>query len=172
MSKLPTEWRPLPVDALKAALAGFEDWVLCGGYSVARITGRDEREHGDVDIGVFRSQLTTCLRVLGQDRVWLCRDGRHMAWDGGEVPPEVHDIWISDAACRYWILQVMVYDDEGDRVIYRRDRRISWPRSCHSLEVNGLRVLNPAITLLFKTNQPVMGDKERHDVMQLIRYLG
>lgn len=172
MNKLPDDWRPLPVEALSTELAGFDDWVLCGGYSVARITSRDERPHGDVDIGVFRSQLTDCLRVLGQDRVWLCRNGAHHAWDGGEVPAEVHDIWISDAEGRYWVLQIMVYDDEGDRVIYRRDHRVSWPKGCHAIEIGGIKVLNPFISFLFKTNKPQMEDKEVHDLMQLIEHAG
>jgi len=172
VNKPPVEWRPLPVESLKTELAGFGDWVLCGGYSVARLTGRDKRAHGDVDIGVFRSQLTVCLRVLGRSRVWLCRDGVHHAWDGGQVPSEVHDIWITDPESRYWILQIMVFDDEGDRVIYRRDRRISWSKQCHSLEIGGIRVLNPFVTFLFKANKPALEDKEVHDLMQLIAHGG
>ncbi len=170
MSSLPTEWRPLPVDDLKAELAGFNDWVLCGGYSVARLTGRDERPHGDVDIGVFRSQLTACLCALGRERVWLCRNHTHHAWDGGEVSLDVRDIWVTDREGRYWVLQVMVFDDEGDRVIYRRDRRISWSKQCHSLEISGIRVLNPFVTFLFKANKPTLENKEAHDLVQLIEH--
>ncbi len=167
---LPTEWRPLPVAALKEELAGFPDWVLCGGYSVALTTGADTRPHGDIDVGVFRSQLKDCLNALGRERVQLCRRGTHEAWAGGEVPAEVHDIWITDRERRYWALQLMVFDDEGDRVIYRRDRRISWPKQAHSVEIGGIRALNPLVTMLFKTNKPTMEEKEVHDVMQLIQH--
>lgn len=172
MTNFPTEWRPLPVEVLTAELAGFDDWVLCGGHSVVRITGRDDRPHGDVDIGVFRSQLTDCLRVLDRARVWLCRDHAHHAWDGGEVPPEVHDIWITGGDCRYWVMQIMVFDDEGDRVIYRRDRRISWSKLHHAVVIDGMKVLNPLITFLFKANKPQMEDKEVHDLMRLIAHVG
>ena len=81
------------------------------------------------------------------------------------------DIWITDRTRRFWVLQVMVFDDEGDRVIYRRDRRITWAKQHHSLEIGGIRVLNPMITFLFKTNKPHLEDKEVQDVMQLIRHL-
>ncbi|MEO6876621.1 MAG: hypothetical protein ABI222_17540 [Opitutaceae bacterium] len=158
----------MPVAALKEELAGFPDWVLCGGYSVALITGADTRAHGDIDIGVFRSQLKDCLNALGRDRVQLCHYGAHEAWAGGEVPAEVHDIWITDRARRYWVLQVMVFDDEGGRVIYRRDQRISWAKKDHAIEVGGIRVLNPLITVLFKANKANMADKEAHDIMELI----
>lgn len=171
MNSLPTEWRPLTLEGLKTEFAGFPDWVLCGGYAVARLTGEDTRSHGDIDVGVFRSQLTACLNVLGRERVFLCRDGTHHAWDGAEVPADVHDIWITDRAGAYWVLQVMVYDDEGDTVIYRRDRRLTWPKQYHSIELDGIKVLNPLITVLFKTNKPRLEDKEVHDVMKLIKHL-
>jgi len=172
MNSLPTEWRPLAVEALKAELAGFDGWVLCGGYSVARITGRDSRPHGDIDIGVFQSQLAACLEALGRKRVYLCQEGRHHAWDGAKIPEAVHDIWITDWAGRYWILQVMVFDDVGERVIFRRDRRLSWHKRHHALEVNGIKMLNPFITFLFKASKSTMEDKEVHDLMQLIAHGG
>jgi hypothetical protein len=172
MSNLPMEWRPLSIDALGKELGEFSDWVLCGGYSVARLTGRDSRPHGDVDIGVYRSQLNDCLEVLGQERVFLCRHGKHQAWDRGEVPEEVHDVWITDQTGCYWVLQVMVFDDEGDRVVYRRDRRISWLKRHHSMEIDGIKVLNPLITFLFKAHKAQMEEKEVHDLMQLIAHAG
>lgn len=172
MNSLPTGWRPLSVGTLKRELAGFDDWVLCGGWSVVRITGADTRTHGDIDIGIYRSKLEACLAGLGRGRVFLCRDGRHHAWDGVEIPADVHDIWVTDLDGRYWVLQVMVFDDDGDRVIYRRDRRISWSKRHHSVEVDGLKVLNPLITFLFKANQAQMEDKEAHDLMRLIAHFG
>ena len=135
---------------------------------MALITGHDTRDHGDTDIGVFRSQLCDCLRVVGANRVFLCRNGAHERWSGRGVPEDVHDIWISDAEGSYWVLQVMVFDDEGDAVIYRRDRRIRWSKKHHSVSISGLRVLNPFITFLFKTNKTALEEKEIHDLVKLI----
>ncbi len=171
-NSLPTVWRSLPVESLRTELSGFDAWVLGGGWSVVRITGADTRPHGDIDIGVFRSDLEACLTTLGRGRVFLCRDGSHHAWDGAKIPADVHDIWVTDLEGRYWVLQVMVFDDEGDRVIYRRDQRISWSKRHHAVEVDGLKVLNPLITFLFKANKPQMEDKEAHDLMRLIEHFG
>ena len=168
MKKLPTEWRPLPIGALKAELAGFSDWVLCGGHSVALITGQDTRSHGDIDIGVFRSQVVDCLRLVGKDRVFLCRSGNHEPWSGEAVPGDVHDIWITDQKGKYWALQVMVFDDEGEFVVYRRDRRIRWLKKHHSTPISGIKILNPFITVLFKTNKATLEEKEIQDVVKLI----
>ena len=164
----PTEWRPLEIGRLAAELAGFADWGLCGGHSVALLTGEDTRSHGDIDIGVFCSQLGDCLRALGADRVFLCRQGAQHHWEGDAVPSDIHDLWITDASGRYWVMQLMVFDDEGGMVIYRRDRRVRWPKRCHHVRISGIQVLNPLVTLLFKANKARLEDKEVHDIVKLI----
>ncbi|WP_265593931.1 hypothetical protein [Haloferula sp. BvORR071] len=161
-------WQPIPIQDLGPELAGFEDWVLGGGHSVDLVAGKDSREHGDTDIGVLRSRLGECLRCLDRRRVFLCLAGQHVAWDGGEVPREVHDIWVTDRLREHWSFQIMVFDEEGDEVIYRRDPRIRWKRDHHHVMVNGIRVLNPFITFLFKANQTIVGDKDAHDLATLI----
>jgi hypothetical protein len=168
MRSLPQTWQPVPLAALRLELAGFQDWVLCGGHAVALLAGSDTRAHGDTDIGVFRSQLIACLAALGRDRVFLCRDGGHLAWDGMQVAHAIHDIWITSRDGQHWVLQVMVFDDEGDWVIYRRDRRIRWHKRHHSVSISGFRVLNPFVTFLFKANKAVMVEKEVHDLIKLI----
>jgi hypothetical protein len=85
-----------------------------------------------------------------------------------EMSPKKCTISGSPIKREYWVLQIMVFDDDADRVYYRRDRRISWSKKSHTIEVDGIRVLNPFITVLFKLNKPVLEDKEIHDIMQLI----
>ena len=80
----------------------------------------------------------------------------------------MHDIWITDEAGEFWILQVMVFDDTGDRVSYRRDRRIQWSKRSHSIEVAGLRLLNPFISMLYKSNKQRLESKEIADIITFI----
>ncbi len=169
MNSLPTTWKPVAVEGLQRELGSFGDWVLCGGYSVDRWAERATRPHGDIDIGVFRSQVLRCLEAIGQKRVFLCSPpGSHAAWSGGDIPESVHDIWITDEAGEFWILQVMVFDDTGDRVSYRRDRRIQWSKRSHSIEVAGLRLLNPFISMLYKSNKQRLESKEIADIITFI----
>ncbi len=133
------------------------------------LLGKETRTHADIDIGVFRSQLSTCLRAIGGKRVFLCQPpGAHTLWDGGEVDAAVHDIWISDESREHWSLQIMVFDDEGETVFYRRDRRIHWPKTSHAVTAGNVRALNPLITLLYKANKPAMENKEIMDINALI----
>jgi hypothetical protein len=161
------------VAAIQRELGPFRAWCLCGGQSLDWLVGRETRPHGDTDIGVFRSDLLDCLRAIGQPRVYLCDPpGSLQQWDGGAVADRVHDVWITDSAGLRWSLQVMVYDDDdGQRVTYRRDPRIAWGRAAHTLTVRGVRVLNPAITMLFKINRQGMADKDCADVRLLITEL-
>jgi hypothetical protein len=167
--RIPTDWAPLAVDELQLHIGTFIEWTLCGGCSLDLILGRQIRAHGDVDIGVFRSQLLDCLRSIGKEQVFLCRPaGVRMPWDGNVVDPAVHDIWISDPGREKWLLQITVFDDEGDKVFYRRDRRISWTKDNHSLNIGAVRVLNPFITFLYKTNKSILEEKDVIDITALI----
>jgi hypothetical protein len=160
------KWRAVCVEEIPGILGNFEGWCVCGGHSVDLIAGRKTRRHGDIDIGVLRSDLSDCLDRIRPEQVFLCNPLR--AWDGKPVPPEVHDIWIADRDGQYWILQIMIFEDEGQHVVYRRDPRISWSKNSHTIRVGDVRILNPAITQLFKCNQLEMQDKDARDVCILI----
>lgn len=163
-------WQPLPVPDIQATLGSFTNWVLCGGCSIDWILAKTTREHHDTDIGLFRSDLFTCLKSIEQSRIFLCDPpGQLVAWNGLEVPERIHDIWITSKDRSHWVLQLMVYDDSADTVIYRRDPRITWPKSHHAISIRGIKVLNPVVTLLFKLHRQELRDKDCHDVFTLIK---
>jgi aminoglycoside-2''-adenylyltransferase len=166
---IPTEWKPVAVEELQQYLGSFTEWTLCGGCSLDLIVGKQTRPHGDIDVGVFRSQLISCLCSIGKEQVFLCHPaGAQVSWNGETVDPAVHDIWISDPLREHWLLQIMVFDDDGETVFYRRDRRICWPKRSHSLNIGDVQVLNPFITFLFKANKAEIEMKEVMDIAALI----
>jgi aminoglycoside 6'-N-acetyltransferase I len=167
--QIPNSWKPLAVSELPEQFGSFNEWFLCGGVSVDVIVGRQIRPHADIDVGVFRSQLSECLQAIGKERVFLCQPpGTHVSWDGGAVDPGVHDIWISDVSREHWEMQILVFDDEGETVYYRRDRRVHWPKSSHAVNAGNVWVLNPLITFLYKFNRPAVEEKDIVDAVALI----
>ncbi len=165
----PDRWQPLLVHEVQLELGTFHQWVLCGGCSIDWLMNRRTRQHTDLDIGVFRSDLSACLETIDVSRVYLCDPpGSLKRWGGEAVPEHVHDIWITDIARSNWILQLMVYDDENESVVYRRDRRISWPKEQHAIEIRNLKILNPVITLLFKLHRSDLRDKDCLDIISMI----
>ena len=167
---VPIAWKPAAIHELQRHFGIFTDWTLCGGCSLDLIVGRQTRPHTDIDVGVFRSQLIACLHAIGRDQVFLCRpaDSR-VLWDGSAIDPGVHDIWVSDRDRKYWLMQIMVFEDEGQRVFYRRDPRIWWPKRSHSSPIDGLQVLNPLITFLYKANKLKMDEKDVKDIITCIQ---
>tara|TARA_R110002111_G_scaffold2705_3_gene17903 strand:+ start:31705 stop:32274 length:570 start_codon:yes stop_codon:yes gene_type:complete len=162
-------WQSLLASHIQSSLGEFSEWVLCGGRSIDWIPGRTTRDHGDTDIGVFRSDLTACLSSFDQRRVYLCDPpGELKAWDGEAVPEDVHDIWITTKDESLWLIQLLVYDDTEETVVYRRDSRITWPKSEHAITIRGIRVLNPIVTLLFKLHRHELQNKDCRDVSTLI----
>lgn len=61
MNALLKEWNPAAVDNLQKEMGSFRNRALCGGYAVDQWVGRNTRPHGDIDVGVFRSELRDCL---------------------------------------------------------------------------------------------------------------
>jgi len=168
-----TAWRPVAVELIQQHLGTFRSWCLGGGQSLDWILGNHTRPHGDTDIGVFRSDLSQCLNAIGRSRVFLCSPpGNFLPWDGSDVPQGVHDIWITDPVGRNWVLQIMVYDDAGEFVIYRRDPRIRWRKTSHSLSIRGVNVVNPLVTLLFKLHKTKLELKDCQDIQRLIEGFG
>jgi hypothetical protein len=167
-----TNWKPCEVEAIQSHLGTFDAWCLCGGQSLDWMLGRTTRVHGDTDIGVFRSDLSRCLEAIGLSRVYLCDPpGNFAPWDGADVLSRVNNIWVTDPGGEYWALQVMVYDDTEDHVVYRRDPRIRWNKTAHFITVRGIRILNPVVTLLFKLNKPELEGKDCQDMHVLIEEL-
>ena len=162
-------WKPIEPTAVQDHLGGFQNWCLAAGHSIDWVIGRKTRDHGDTDIGVFRSELESCLREIGRSRVFLCNSpGGLEPWDGQAVPQKVHNIWITDPKVDHWMLQVMVYDQVDDLVVYRRDPRITWPKANHSFSFQGMNILNPFVNLLFKINKKNLLAKDCKDIMVLI----
>ncbi|MGB3789515.1 MAG: hypothetical protein WA949_16010 [Phormidesmis sp.] len=166
----PDRWHLLNIEDIQSVLGSFRSWVLCGGCSIDWLLNKSTRQHGDTDIGVFRSDLQACLETIGTSRVYLCDPPGHLKpWDSAEVTTLVHDIWVTDATHSHWVLQIMVYDDDdNERVVYRRDDRITWSKSQHDIVVRGVRILNPVITLLFKLHRSKLEEKDCIDVRSLI----
>lgn len=163
-------WRPLELSAIADTLGGFDHWCLGGGRSLDLLVGRDTRDHGDVDIGVLRSELGECLDLIDRERVFLCSPLR--VWNGLVVPREVHGMWVTDESRKHWVLEIMIYDEDGDEVLYRRHPRVRWRKDLHTIQVGDLRVLNPLVTILFKCHGRELADKDALDIRLLIEETG
>lgn len=133
------------------------------------LAGRKTRDHGDIDVGVFRSQLPQCLAEIGRETVYLCDPpGTVRKWDGDAIPGHVNDLWISSSDRAHWEMQILVFTDDETHVYFKRDHSIRWPKTAHALKCENYHILNPAITILYKSHQAKIEAKDAHDISLLI----
>jgi len=165
-------WQPCAVGEVQSILGDFTKWYLCGGESLDLLVGRRTREHADIDIGVYRSDLVECLSSI-RGVVYLCDPpGEAQRWDGQPIENHVNDIWIAAPDESSWLLQILIYTDHEDTVVFKCDETMKWSKVDHTIEVDGISILNPAITLLYKASRGSLEAKDAIDISTIIEWYG
>lgn len=147
------QWEPLSVAEVVAL---FEDapcfWALAGGYAVELFLGRSVREHGDIDVIVFRDEQRAAQTWLQDAQLFVADPpGTLRPWLPGEwLPTGRHDIWGYGRGARAWQFQLMLVEVAGDEWVYRRNPAIRGPR--HSLRTcyGGVPCIPIEVQLLYK----------------------
>ena len=167
--KPPSSWRPLSIEQLQQELVFSNKWALAGGFSIDHFLGQPTRTHEDIDIGILRPDLEEILNGINQNRVFLCSPpGSYLNWNGQKVPNSVYDIWVTDPNIEFWSYQILVYDIEKEFVLFKRNNEISWPKSKHTIIHNGICIINPMVTFLYKCSASNPQAKDYADIVKLI----
>jgi len=149
-------------------MAGFDrPWWIVGGWTIEAFT-RIPREHEDIDVSI-RSQDVAALRAhVGEDwHLWN-------AWLGALRPlddryPDVFhpesQLWMRRDAGSPWVMDVPLTLDRDGLWVNKRDHddvrpleEVTWVAG------DGIRYLNPEITLLFKAKLDRAKDRRDRDV--------
>ena len=170
MNPLHQPWEPLSPQEVADELKGFRPpWWIAGGFAVELAVGWSFRAHGDIDVGVFRTDLPELRKHLGSWEFWAADPPGQLVKLHGEdeVPARVHDLWCRPLGAPTWRLQVMLYERDATHWISRRDARVRYP--LHALIVDGsLPYLAPEVQLYFKAKS--IRAKGEEDLHQLLRH--
>jgi hypothetical protein len=79
------------------------------------------------------------------------------------------NIWIAHS--KSWVFQILIYDDDGDNVVFKRNNQIYWSKSAHYIVKDGTKVLNPLVTMLYKCTTK-MADKDIGDINLAVQRIG
>lgn len=148
------DWAPLDPAGLADFMSGFErPWWIVGGWSIEAFTGRP-REHEDVDLSILACDLTALREHVG-DRwhLWSNHGGTLRPFD--DRFPEVLDVhsqvWVRRSAADPWVIDLPITPDRDGLWTSKRDPGhvaplddVTWVAG------DGIRYLNPEITLLYK----------------------
>lgn len=165
------EWNPFTLAELEDVLEDNSNWFLDGGHSLDVFLGRKTRDHADIDIGVFSTDTKQLLSQLTQQGFNVLIANRNLTpYSESELQCADYNYWIADSTG--YRLQILVYNLENDRVLFRRNKRISWPKADFTLKIKQWRIANPLVTYAFKITNIDPLQKDMQDIDTLFKVIG
>ena len=158
-------WASLSPPEVAALMDGISvPWWIFGGWSIEAFTGRP-REHEDVDVGFFRSDLPAVLaHLLPRVCVWSNHGGTLRPL---RTPEELLDgceqLWVRRDGASPWLADLGLTPHDGTTWISKRDERIRLPfEQATFVAADGIRYLRPAVSLHMKAR--LQRDKDEADL--------
>jgi aminoglycoside-2''-adenylyltransferase len=134
---------------------GYErPWWIGGGWAIDLFLGRATREHGDVDVVVFRDDQQDVHRHFEDWDLRFARERKLTPWRGERLELPVHTIWARPSGDSLWELELFLVESDGERWQFRRDPRVTLELDLIGLERDGVPHLAPEIALLYKAKDP------------------
>ena len=156
-----SHWQPLSVQELTQLFANAPFlWGLAGGYAVEQFVGKRVRDHGDIDVIVYRDQQLNVQRWLSDWHLYAADPPRSLRpWAESEyLPYGIHDIWVHTGV-QAWQLQIMLTESEGDRWFRKRSRLIGGQRGDLIVAYRSVPCIRIEVQLLYKANNPRSKDE-------------
>jgi hypothetical protein len=167
-------WRALDLAGAVEFFRGFDrPWWLVGGWSIEAFTGA-AREHEDIDVSILACDAPAFREFVG-DRwhLWTIVDGRLGPMTDGhpDLPTPDAQIWVRRNASSPWVMDVPVTPDvDGLWQNKRLPDHVAPMDDVTWMTDDGVRVLAPEITLLFKAR--IDRTKDRRDLARTLPLLG
>ena len=153
-------WQPLTVRELTQLFANAPfQWGLAGGYAVEHFVGKRVRDHGDIDVIVFRDQQLEVQRWLSNWHLYTADPpGSLRPWAQSEyLPYGIFDIW-GHTDIQSWQLQIMLTESDGDRWFSKRSRLIGGRRGDLIVAYGNVPCIRIEAQLLYKARNPQSKD--------------
>ncbi len=153
-------WQPLSVSEVVQLFSSAPfAWGLAGGYAVEQFVGRSFRDHGDIDVIVFRGQQLEVQKWLSNWQLYAADPpGTLRPWLKGEyLPFGIHDIW-GHSDVQAWQLQIMLTETEGDKWFSRRSRLIEGQRNDLIVIYGGIPSVRIEVQLFYKAKHRLPKD--------------
>jgi hypothetical protein len=136
--------------------APFRYWIS-GGHALELWAGRSWRAHGDIDVGLLRSDIDAALPLLPELHLYVAAAGGLARFEGQRLLGELHrnNVWAFDPATSRWVLDLTLGDGDDLTWVYRRDQTLqrAWPEAVLT-SPQGIPYLAPELQLLFKSRNP------------------
>lgn len=153
MSEIPyTQWQPLSVSEVVALFSKAPfSWGLAGGYAIELFVGKSYRDHGDIDVIIFRDQQLELQNWLLNWHLYAADPpGTLRPWNKSEYLSQgIHDIW-GHKHVQAWQLQVMLTDVDENQWFSKRGRFINGHRDDLIVLYQNIPCIRIEVQLLYK----------------------
>jgi hypothetical protein len=152
----PTSWAPLTPQQVPDLLTPLGvRWWIAGGVAIDLAAGRTTRAHGDIDVALLWSDAPRLAPLRGAWDIRIAHDGTLLRWDGRELAPEHHQLWMRRKGVNAWEMEVLLEQHNGGEWIYRRNGLVTCALDLiDATTVSGVPYLRPEVVLLYKSNRP------------------
>ncbi|TGD84701.1 hypothetical protein BayCH28_25265 [Mycolicibacterium sp. CH28] len=133
-------------------LSGYSGrWWVAGGWAIDAFTGT-ARAHGDLDIGIPRSEADSFIEFAGTTLdVWAAAGSlTPLSIDGSSIPEDCGNLWLRHSGADPWEYDVLLDDVREQTWVYKRSSHITRPLSDCLWSRDGITYLRPEIQLLLK----------------------
>lgn len=156
------KWQPLSRGEVVETFADAPfAWGIAGGYAVEQFLGNAIREHGDMDVLVYRDQQRQVQRWLAEWQLYAADPpGTLRPWGDDEYLPDgIHDIWGHRRGVSAWQLQIMLAEVDGDRWFMRRNPEIHGQRDDLIVSYHGIPCVRIEVQLFYKARNRLPKDE-------------
>jgi len=153
-ARLYGRWDPMSLAEVHDLMDRFpRPWWVVGGWSIDAYVGR-RREHSDVDISIFSSDVPV-LREHLRDRyhIWNLAGGdmRPLTDSHPDIIRPVSQIWVREHADGPWLVDIPLTEDAGGMWTNKLLAGHHMPLDDATwVAADGIRYLRPEITVFFK----------------------
>jgi hypothetical protein len=166
-------WEPMSLPEVGDFMRGFaRPWWVVGGWTIDAFTGHP-REHSDVDISIFASDVPALrAHVRGRWHLWNLR--KHEMQPLIDKYPDVYEpasqIWVREHGDAPWRIDIPLTPDHDGLWTNKFLPGHDAPLDDVSWVADGVRYLNPEITLFFKARlRRTKDERDLHEVLPLLQ---
>lgn len=141
-----------PRDVIRVMVGFRKRWWIAGGWALDLYLGGESREHADIDISCFRSDVSALRTHLDGWECYTAVDGVLSYLDiETPVPDDVHTLWSRERGAHAWGIELMIEDTDGPWWTFRRNPEVRRLKDAILWQdARGLFVLRPEVQLLYK----------------------
>lgn len=130
-------------------------WGIAGGWALDLWQGVVSREHSDIEIACFRTDLARLLPALGAFEIAVARNKVLTPYRIGEaLPDDSFSLWVRRHGETLWDFEIVAERQHASEWVYRRDPTVTRPMTSVFGLAGEIPIIAPEVQLLYKCRDP------------------